>query len=41
MKNTEFTLDALGTFISSDQSFSNLMDLVKELDLEITAVSLS
>ncbi len=41
MKNTELSLETIGTFISSDQSFSNIMDLVREFDLEITSVSLS
>lgn len=41
MKKTEITLDAIGTLISSDQSFCNLLDLVKELDLEVTSVSIS
>ncbi len=41
MKNTEFSLESICSYISSEQSFSNLMDLVKELDLEVTGVSLS
>ena len=41
MKNTEFSLESVGTFISSEQSLDNLMDLVKELDLELMSVSLS
>ncbi len=41
MKNTDFTLESLGSFISSEQSFSDILDLVKDFDLELTGVSLS
>ncbi len=41
MKNTEFSLDSINAFISSEQSLNSLLDFVKEFDLEIMNVSLS
>ena len=41
MKNTDYTIENLSSFISSAQSFSDILDLVKEFDLELTGVSLS
>ncbi len=41
MKNTEFSLESIGSFVSSGQSLDNLLDLVKDFDLELMDVSLS
>ncbi len=41
MKNTEFSLESIGSFISTDQSLDNLLDLVRDFDLELMDVSLS
>ena len=41
MKNTDFSLESLGSFFSSEQSYSDIMDLVKDFDLELTGVSFS
>lgn len=41
MKNTEFSLDSINVCVSSEQSFRDLMDFVKEFDLELMNVSLS
>lgn len=41
MKNTEFSFESIGSFISTDQSLDNLLDLVRDFDLELMDVSLS
>lgn len=41
MKNTEFSLESIGSFISTDQSLDNLLDLVRDFDLELMDVSRS
>ena len=41
MKNTEFSLESIGSFITTDQSLDNLLDLVRDFDLELMDVSLS
>lgn len=37
MKNTEFNIDSLGSFISSSVSFKALKDIISDLDLEFEA----
>lgn len=39
MKNTEFTIENLCPAISSDQTLDNILDLIREFDLEITGIS--
>lgn len=39
MKNTEFSLERIGSFVSSGQSLENIIDFMQEFDLEITGVS--
>lgn len=38
MKNTEFTSNLLGTVISSEESLKALVDMMTDLDLEITSI---
>ena len=38
MRNTDYNIDALGTFLSSDTSFQALKDLIDELGLEVEGV---
>lgn len=40
MRNTDFNIDALGSFISADTtSFEALKDLIQDLDLEFESMS--
>ena len=39
MKNTDYNLDALGSFLSTDASFQALKDIISDFDLELQAVS--
>ena len=39
MRNTDYTLDTLDTFISSDDSFQALKDLIDDLGLEVEGVT--
>ena len=39
MRNTDFNLDALGSFISSSTSFQALKDIIEDLDLEFEQAS--
>jgi len=41
MRNTDFNIDALGNFISSNASFQALKDIIKDLDLEFENASSS
>lgn len=34
MRNTDYNIDALGCFISSDASFQALKDIIADLDLQ-------
>ena len=39
MRNTDYNLDALGSFLSSDASFQALKDLIDDLGLEVEGVT--
>ena len=39
MRNTDYTLDTLDTFISSDASLQALKDLIDDLGLEVEGVT--
>ena len=39
MKNTDYNIDALGSFLSNDASFQALKDIISDFDLEFQAVS--
>ena len=39
MRNTDYNLDALGNFISSDASLQALKDLIDDLGLEVEGVT--
>ena len=38
MKNTDFTFDSLSTLISSDSSLRLLVEMIEDMDLEITEI---
>ncbi len=38
MKNTDFTLESIGSMISSEDSFSALVGIISDLDLELVDV---
>ena len=38
MKNTEYTSDLLGSIISSEDSLAALLEIIDDMDLEITGV---
>ena len=39
MKNTDFNLDTISSMISSDSSYLSLVDMIKDLDLELLDVT--
>lgn len=39
MRNTDYNIDALGSYLSSDVSFQALKDLIDDLGLEVEAVT--
>lgn len=39
MKNTDFNIDSLSSMISSEASYLSLVDMIKELDLELLDVT--
>ncbi len=39
MKNTDYNVSALGSFLSSDTSFQALKDIIDELGLEVEAIT--
>ena len=39
MKNTEFSLENICSFISAGQTMENVLDFMKEFDLEVKDVS--
>ena len=39
MKNTDYNLDALGSFLSTDASLAALKDIISDFDLELESVS--
>lgn len=39
MRNTDYNIDALGSFLSSDVSFQALKDLIDDLGLEVEGVT--
>ena len=39
MINTDYNIDALGSFLSSDASFQALKDLIDDLGLEVEGVT--
>ena len=39
MRNTDYNIDALGSFLSSDVSFQALLDLIDDLGLEVEGVT--
>ena len=39
MKNTDYNVSALGSFLSSDISFQALQDMIDELGLEVENVT--
>ena len=39
MKNTDFNLDSISSMISSDSSYLSLVDMIKDLDLELLDVT--
>lgn len=38
MKNTEYNYNVLGSIISSETSLEALLDIIEDMDLEITGV---
>ena len=38
MKSTDFNLDALSVLFSSDSEFCEMMNMISDMDLEITGV---
>ena len=41
MKNTEYNPSILGSIISSEESLSALLEMIEDMDLEITGVKQS
>jgi hypothetical protein len=41
MKNTEYNSSILGSIISSEESLSALLEMIEDMDLEITGVKQS
>ena len=39
MKNTDFNLDSISSVISSESSYLSLVDMIKDLDLELLDVT--
>jgi len=39
MKNTDFNLDSISSMISSESSYLSLVDMIKDLDLELLDVT--
>ena len=39
MRNTDYNIDALGSFLSSDVTFQALKDLIDDLGLEVEGVT--
>ena len=39
MRNTDYNIDALGSFLSNDVSFQALKDLIDDLGLEVEGVT--
>lgn len=39
MKNTDFNLDSISSMISSELSYLSLVDMIKDLDLELLDVT--
>ena len=39
MKNTDFNIDSLSSIISSESSYLFLLDMIKEMDLELLDVT--
>ena len=39
MRNTDYNIDALGPYLSSDVSFQALKDLIDDLGLEVEGVT--
>ena len=39
MRNTDYNIDALGSFLSSDVSFQALKDLIDDLGLEVESIT--
>ena len=39
MRNTDYTIGALGSFLSSDISFQALQDIIDDLGLEVESVT--
>lgn len=41
MKNTDYTLNVLDNFISSQDSLNDLLEMISDLDLEITGIRMT
>lgn len=41
MKNTDFNLNVLGNVISSSDSLMDLLEMINDMDLELTGISLA
>lgn len=41
MKNTDYTLNVLDNFISSEDSLNDLLEMISDLDLEITGIRMT
>lgn len=41
MKNTDFNLNVLGNVISSGDSLMDLLEMINDMDLELTGISLA
>ena len=39
MRNTDYNIDALGSFVSNDAAFQALKDIITDFDLEFEAVN--
>ena len=39
MRNTDFNINALGSFIASDASFQTLMGMIDDLGLEVENIA--
>lgn len=39
MRNTDFNINALGSFLSNDASFQALKDIIDDLGLEVESIA--
>lgn len=41
MKNTDYTINLLGSIFSSEDSLGDFLDMMSEMDLELTGVRIA